>query len=87
MIFTPVYGGSGGSAGGALDFSFDGTMSSVRTDDAGNWEFDLLSSGVLTFNKDPGLVDVFLVGGGSGGAKNNGNGGCGGKTGCKGSFD
>ena len=83
MIFTPVYGGgsSGGGTGvGALDFSFDGAMSSVRADDAGNWEFDILSSGTLVFNKDPGLIDVFLVGGGSGGALNNGNGGCGGKT-------
>lgn len=79
MIINMVCGGSSGGAG-ALDFSFDGMMSSVRADDAGNWEFDLLSSGVLTFNRDPGLVDVFLVGGGSGGAKNNGNGGCGGKT-------
>lgn len=78
MIFTPVYGGgsSGGGTGvGALDFSFDGAMSSVRADDAGNWEFDILSSGALTFNKDPGLIDVFLVGGGGGSGNVNGAGG------------
>lgn len=75
----------GGSAKPKLDFSFDGLMSAVHADEEGNWEFAILSTGNLVFKKDPGLIDVFLVGGGGSGSAyqqgvGGGNGGGGGWT-------
>lgn len=45
-----------------------------------NWTLRLLTSGVLTFLRNPGDVDVFLVGGGGGGGFYDGGGGGGGYT-------
>lgn len=73
MIFHPVFAGSNS---GELDFTFDGSMTAVTTDEEGNWEFSIVESGNLIFNKAPGMIDVFLVGGGGAGV-NNGY-GCGG---------
>lgn len=75
----------GGSAKPKLAFSFDGVMSAVQEDEEGNWEFAILSTGNLVFKKDPGLIDVFLVGGGGSGSGyaqsiGGGNGGGGGYT-------
>ena len=77
MIFHPIYGGQ---SSGSVDISFDGPMTETKTDEAGNWEFSILDSGNLVFNKALGNIDVFLVGGGGGGGSSQGSGGGGGYT-------
>lgn len=44
-------------------------------DGGGNWRIKFLTSGTLTFLKEPGNIDLFLVGGGGGGALYYGGGG------------
>ena len=66
-----------------LNFTFDGSMTPVVYDDEGNWEFSILDTGNLVFKRDPGRIDVFLVGGGGGGqegSRYSGTGGGGGYT-------
>ena len=44
------------------------TGSHTLLDDGdGNWRIKFLTSGTLTFLKNPGSMDLFLVGGGGGG--------------------
>lgn len=54
-------------------FSFDGDFEMIN-EDGKNWEAKIKSSGTLIGQRD-GLIDVFLVGGGSGGYRGGGAGG------------
>ena len=58
--------GAGGSIGGFPQFTYTGDYTLLDDGDK-NWRIKLLTSGTLTFEKSPGTIDVFLVGGGAGG--------------------
>lgn len=61
---------------GPLDFSYTGTYEIVdEYTDETNWEIKLKTTGDLVFNKEVGLIDVFLVGGGGAGRGYGGGGG------------
>lgn len=55
-------GPMGGKFKGEGDFAFSG--SSQFAQEGENWEIALKGSGTFQFKKDPGPVDIFLVGGG-----------------------
>lgn len=60
------------------EFTYNGTYELIE-DDNYNWRIKFLTSGTLTFNKDTGYLDVFLVGGGGkGGSLKSSSGGAGG---------
>ena len=84
---TNTGGNFGGGAAGVIsenDFTFGGGY--LFNSDGTNWELALLSgsSASLNFRKNPGAVDIFLVGGGAAGGSGSGdaeggNGGAGGE--------
>lgn len=81
-IITRRGGGSGPK--GFPDFEYTGQMSPIiddgKVNGKQNWRIKFLTSGTLTFNKEPGSLDAFLVGGGGGGGFYDGGGGGGGYT-------
>ena len=52
-----------GKFSGEDDFTFNGSSYQFAAS-GGNWEIALKDSGTFQFKKDPGMVDIFLVGGG-----------------------
>ena len=54
---VPVYG---------TDFTYTGNYQIILEDDSGNWKIKFLTSGTFTAMNDV-LIDIFAVGGGSGG--------------------
>lgn len=66
------FGDSGGGVKGVMpEFTYSGTYQLIDDGKSGsvqNWRIKFLTSGVLRFNKVPDSIDVFLVGGGGGGA-------------------
>ena len=79
------------SGSGFPEFTYTGQWAPLiddgKEESTQNWRLKLLTTGTLTFTKDPGTLDVFLVGGGGNGAVVNnsggssgGGGGAGGKT-------
>ena len=54
---VPVYG---------TDFTYTGNYQIISEDDSGNWKIKFLISGTFTAMNDV-LIDIFAVGGGSGG--------------------
>lgn len=66
------------------DFTYTGQYAPLiddgKEEGIQNWRLKLLTTGILTFNKDPGNLDVFLVGGGGGNSSDNSAGGGGGYT-------
>lgn len=63
-------GVGGGSSSGYPEFGYTGEYSMID-DGGGNWRIRLLTSGTLTFQKLKSAkngIDIFLVGGGGGGA-------------------
>ena len=80
MIFNTVMGEG---AAKLPEFEYTGQFQLIDDGKEGmtqNWRIKFLTSGVLTFAKDPGSIDVFLVGGGGGGARYHGVAGGGGYT-------
>ena len=81
-------GPTSGKFKGESDFEFGGTYE-FASDGSGNWEIALLNSDILKFKKTPGVVDIFMVGGGNPGGigsatSNSDTGGAGGAGGeCK----
>lgn len=55
-------------------FTYTGDYAIVD-DGSGDWRVKFLTSGTLTFTKNPGSIDVFLVGGGGSGYGSGGGGG------------
>lgn len=55
-------GPTGGKFKGENDFTFSGASQFASSGE--NWEIALKGSGTFRFKKDPGPVDIFLVGGG-----------------------
>ena len=78
LILSSSLGGGGTVSPGLspLDFSYTGSYEIVKehTDET-NWEIKLKTTGDLVFNKEVGLIDVFLVGGGGAGRGFGGGGG------------
>ena len=65
MIHNLIGGGAGG---GMPKFTYSGNYT-LLDDGDDNWRVKFLTSGTLTFEKNPGTIDVFLCGGGAGGRK------------------
>lgn len=73
---SSLNGGTVSPGLGPLDFSYTGTYEIVdEYTDETNWEIKLKTTGDLVFNKEVGLIDVFLVGGGGAGRGYGGGGG------------
>ena len=68
-------GGSGSVSTGLPDFDYSGDKQVTQSNNGIDWEIKLLTTGNLTFNKNVGMLDVFLVGGGGAGYGYGGGGG------------